>query len=333
MTSTRKTLVDASLSDLNDYLNRELNWLELNQRILRRVQDSQIPLVERLKFTALLSANFDEFFMARVATLMQAINAQFNQSRSTITLARSSLARSSLEAIRCRLRGILAEQHHHFEKTLRPQLEAHGIHLLSHRDLNPVQQHYLQHQFEQRIFPLLTPLAVDPGRPFPFIPNLSLNLAILLNDPITQKELFATLKLPDTQPRLMRLPPHLQPKSRQPHLWTGVLLEQVVAHHLDRLFPGMTIQECALFRITRDVDRELDGYTKDNVVLAIQQEVRQRRLGGLVVRMEISASASALVRKRLMHELGLTKADVYDVDGILNLKDCLSLVSQSYLAQ
>jgi polyphosphate kinase len=322
MPRTRETAAAINLSDAQYYFNRELSWLEFNRRVLHEAMDDRTPLLERLKFLGIFTSNLDEFFMVRVSALKEQVVAGVTQ--------RTPDGRSpqeQLEAICQHLRPIVDEQHRHFEFVLRSKIASHGIYLLNYMDLNQEQRTYLQAFFEKRIFPVLTPLAVDPGHPFPFISNLSLNLAVNVKHPETGEELFARVKVPSILPRFVALPRHLQqPDNGCPTVWTGVPLEQVIAHNLEALFPGMTIQEYYLFRITRDTDFELQEDEADDLLQAIEQEVRKRYMG-VVVRMEIHATMPAAMRQTLMEEMNLTETDVYEVDGLLNLKDLMSLLS------
>ncbi|MBW4581255.1 MAG: polyphosphate kinase 1 [Tildeniella nuda ZEHNDER 1965/U140] len=321
MTRARETKPEINLSEPQYYFNRELSWLEFNHRVLHEALDPRTPLLERLKFLAIFSSNLDEFFMVRVAILTQQVEVQFNK-----LTPDGRTPQQTLDELSDRLRPMVTEQHRHFERELRPLLTEKGVHILNYTDLNQEQRRYLQQYFEQRVFPILTPLAVDPAHPFPYISNLSLNLAVLVKDPITHKELFARVKVPNSLPRFVTLPSDLQPPDRST-VWAGVPLEQVIAHNLEFLFPGMNIQEYSLFRITRDADLELEEDLTHDLLLVIQQELRKRRMGGAVVRLEIEASASSAVRDRLMQEKELTDRDVYVVEGLLNLKDLMSLLA------
>jgi len=312
---------DTSLEKPEYYLNRELSWLEFNRRVLHEAFDPRTPLLERLKFTAIFSSNLDEFFMVRVAILKEQVEAGV-----TRLTPDGRSPQQQLDEISATLRPMVVEQHRFFHQTLRPQLEDHGIHLLNYIDLNQEQRLYLQDYFEKRIFPVLTPLAIDPAHPFPHISNLSLNLAVNVKDPHTGNERFARVKVPNTLPRFIEFPPELRHRvDGQKVIWTGVTLEQVVAHNLEFLFPGMTIQEYYPFRITRDADFEISEDEADDLLLAIEQELRKRRFGGSVVRMELHPTMPQSVRQMLMEEMGITDADVYELEGLLNLKDLFAL--------
>jgi polyphosphate kinase len=326
MPKAKKAASEVDLSEAQYYFNRELSWLEFNDRVLHEALDPRTPLLERLKFAAIFSSNLDEFFMVRVAILKQQVEAGVSQ-----LTPDGRTPQSQLDAIAQRLRSRVIEQHRHVEQVLLPQLVEQGVHILQYKDLQPNQQQHLRDYFERRIFPVLTPLAVDPGHPFPQMSNLSLNLAVIVKDPETGEEHFARVKVPNNFPRFMPLPPELHPPELQrngrPVVWAGVPLEQIVAHNLEFLFQGMVIQQYALFRITRDAYMELEEDEADDLLLAIQQELRKVRLGGSVIRMELQAAMPQAVRETLITEMELTEQDVYEVEGLLNLRDLMSLLS------
>ncbi|MGJ3252468.1 MAG: polyphosphate kinase 1 [Elainellaceae cyanobacterium] len=312
--STRRIDLNAP----NYYFNRELSWLEFNRRVLHEALDSRTPLLERLKFMAIFSFNLDEFFMVRVAGLKQQVEAQVRK-----LTPDGRTPQQQLDDISNLLHPVIVQQHEHFQTELRPQLANHGIYLIDYVDLNQEQRHYLQEYFKEQIFPVLTPLAVDPGHPFPYISNLSLNLAVVMRDPDAKTERFARIKVP--KPRFVTLPPELRVQSKnRPSIWTGVPLEQVIAHNLEFLFPGMDIQEYYPFRITRNADLAVEEDEADDLMLAIEKELRKRRLGGSVVRMELQSSTPAFVKETLMREMGLAEIDVYEVDGLISLGGLMS---------
>ncbi|MCA1993720.1 MAG: polyphosphate kinase 1 [Coleofasciculus sp. S288] len=322
MPKSKTTVADINLSDPQYYFNRELSWLEFNNRVLHEATDLRTPLLERLKFMAIFSSNLDEFFMVRVAALKEQVAAKVRK-----LTPDGRTPSEQLQAIRERLFPSVMEAHQHFEKVLRSQLAQEGIYLLDYMDLNLDQRAYLQNYFEGQIFPVLTPLAIDPGHPFPHISNLSLNLAVVVKDPDTGKELFARVKVPEVLPRFVPLPEQLRQRVKKQHpIWMGVPLEQVIAHNLETLFPGMNIQEYHSFRITRNSDLALEEEEAEDLLLAIEQELRKRRLGGSVVRLEAQVGTPESVRGMLMEELELKEADIYEVEGPLGLKDLMSFM-------
>jgi polyphosphate kinase len=322
MPRLKKTSSTIDLNHPQYYFNRELSWLEFNNRVLHEAFDPRTPLLERLKFMAIFGSNLDEYFMVRVAALKEQVEAHVSKLPPD-----GRTPEEQLDLISLQLRPMVTQQHRHFEQALRPQLAAKGIYLLDYMDLNQEQRLYMQRFFEEQIFPVLTPLAVDPGHPFPYISNLSLNLAVVVKDSETQEEHFARVKVPNVLPRFIPLPPDLRVHQKgRPAVWTGIPLEQAIAHNLEFLFPGMNIQEYYPFRITRNSDLDVDDDDAEDLLQAIEQELRRRRLGGSVVRMEIQASTPESVRETLMREMGLTERDVYEIEGLIGMKDLMSFM-------
>jgi len=323
MTYTKTDVSTLNLQNTENYLNRELSWLAFNYRVLHEGIDDRTPLLERLKFLAIFSSNLDEYFMVRVAALKQQVNADVTK----LTLDGKTPS-EQLEAINENLRPLVKQQTDLFENVLKQELEVEGIYLTNYVDLTQEQRAYLHTYFEEHIFPVLTPLAVDPSHPFPYISNLSLNLAVVLRDPDTDEELFARVKVPQVLPRFVSLPQELcHSLNGKSWVWTGVPLEQVIAHNLNALFTGMIIQECHPFRVTRNADLAVEEDEADDLLLAIEQEVRKRWLGKSAVRLEIHASTPEAVRDRLRTDLELAEFDVYDIEGMLGLKDLFFFLS------
>lgn len=323
MSKSKAETPKVNLTDPEYYFNRELSWLEFNNRVLHEAIDSRTPLLERLKFMAIFSTNLDEFFMVRVAGLKQQVEANVNK-----LTADGRDPSQQLQDISERLRPMIRKQDQHFEEVLRGLLAEEGIYLLNYPDLNVEQRTYLKNFYEDHVFPVLTPLAVDPGHPFPYISNLSLNLAVVVQEPTTGDERFARIKVPKVLPRFVQLPKELGVHNKQgkPALWTGIPLEQVISHHLEALFPGMTIEECYPFRITRNADIAVEEDEADDLLLAIQKELRKRRMGGSVVRMEIDQTTPDHVRGMLMREMKLEEQDVHQISGLLGLGDLISFM-------
>ncbi|MEA5447791.1 polyphosphate kinase 1 [Leptolyngbya sp. CCNP1308] len=313
----------ANLSDPQFYISRELSWVEFNRRVLHEALDERTPLLEALKFLAIFSTNLDEYFMVRVAALKRQIEAQVTQ--------RSPDGRSPqehLDAVSAALRPIVEQQHLAFSTELRQQMADQGIWLLDYDNLTTAQKVYCHDYFEDQIFPVLTPLAVDPGHPFPYISNLSLNLAVVVQDPRTQQSHFARVKVPRVLPRFVPLPaPQARARKTSTCRWIGVPLEQVIAANVSALFPGMAVQEHYSFRITRNADLAVEEDEADDLMLAIEQELRKRRRGGSAVRIEIQRTTPGPVRAMLMEELGLAQTDVYDIDGLLGLGDLMTFMA------
>jgi polyphosphate kinase len=289
------------------YLNRELSWLDFNDRVLQLAEDERVPLLERVKFCAIYTTNLDEYYMVRVAGLRDQIDAgvetQTQDGRTpseTIGLIRERVLGQSLRLADC------------FEGILRPALVNQDIRIVSVEELDDERRGDLARHFQKTIFPALTPLAVAPGRPFPYISNLSLSLAVNVRDPITGQTVFARVKVPtEILPRFVTL------KLPAPEPALLVPLEDVIAHHLDALFPGMEIADCDVFRVTRDADLEVSDDAAD-LLQAVEDELRRRRFGE-VVRVEVGARCSEQLRASLTGLLGVQDEEVYPVSGLLDM--------------
>jgi polyphosphate kinase len=314
-----KSIIPKSLYSSQYYFNRELSWLRFNERVLHEAFDPRNPLLERLKFMAIFSTNLDEYFMVRISGLKQQVAAHV-----TKRTPDGMMPQEQLDAIHNELKPTVIRQHQYFSQTLKSLLTEAGIRLLDYDDLSDQQVESLQTYFLEQLFPVLTPLAVDPGHPFPYISSLSLNLAVVVKDRESGEEHFARVKVPDQLPRFVALP---IPKSDTETLrWWGVPLEQVITHNLYKLFPGMEIQTCHPFRITRNADFELEEDEADDLLLAIEQEIRKRRFGS-VMRMEIQVGTPPELQRTLMEEMDLIDQDVYAVEGLLSLCDLFALSS------
>jgi polyphosphate kinase len=321
--TAKSAKIEIDLKAPEYYLNRELSWLEFNRRVLQEALDERTPLLERLKFMAIFSANLDEFFMVRVAGLKQQVEAGVtNLSYDGLTPDRQLVSISEY------LRSLVKQQHHHFERVLKAKLIENGIYILDYLDLSQEQRTYLDRFFEEHIFPVLTPLAVDPSHPFPYISNLSLNLAVVVKEPDTNEELFARVKVPQVLPRFVTLPEELRQRRRgKIGVWSGVPLEQIITHNLGFLFPGMNILESYPFRVTRNADLEVEEDEADDLLLAIEKELQKRRIGGSTVRLEIQATTPENLRSTIMRELMLDENDVYDLEGLMGLSDLMFFMS------
>ena len=323
MTSTKSIESQLNLEDPKYYFNRELSWLEFNRRVLSEALDKRTPLLERLKFMSIFSSNLDEFFMVRVAALKKQVAAGV-----TKLSFDGRTPKQQLVEIAEMLPAMVREQHQHFEKVLKKELTKSGIFILNYVDLNQEQRSFINQFFEDYIFPVLTPLAVDPSHPFPYISNLSLNLAVVLKEPHIDNELFARVKIPQVLDRFVELPEELRQTHRnQPGVWTGVPIEQIVTHNLEYLFPGMSILESYAFRVTRNADLSVEEDEADDLLLAIEKELQKRRIGGSSVRLEIESSVPPEIRSTIIRELGLEENDVYDIDGLVSLGDLMSFMA------
>jgi polyphosphate kinase len=291
------------------YFNRELSWLEFNARVLELAEDESIPLLERLKFCAIYSSNLDEYFMVRVAGLHDQIDAGVEK-----PLQDGRTPVQTLDAIRATVRELGERQIRCFERDLRPGLAEHGIRILACRDVDEPERTRLAERFRRQIFPVLTPLAVGQGRPFPYISNLSLSLGVFVRDPLSHVETFARVKVPKEI-----LPRFVEVGDRG----TFVLLEDLIASNLDQLFPGMEILEHDMFRVTRDADFTVSDEA-DDLLQAVEAELRRRRFGE-VVRLELGAGMSRRMREQLVTSLGVEESDVLEVEGLLDLADAMEL--------
>ncbi len=285
------------------YLNRELSWLDFNERVLALADDERVPLLERAKFLAIFSQNLDEFFQVRVAGLKDQVAAGLGS-----TSPDGRTPGQQLLEVRERVEVLVDRQQHLFLDAVAPGLAANGIRLSSWDELDDDDEKFMVETFEHRIFPVLTPLAVDPGHPFPYISNLSLNLAIHLTDPTTGERRFARVKVPDLLPRFVVMPDGER----------FVALEQVIAAHLGQLFPGMEVESTDTFRVSRNADLTLEEEEADDLLAAVEIELRRRQFGR-AVRLEISAGMSDEVRDLLQRELDLEEEDTYEVVGPLDL--------------
>ena len=304
------------------YINRELSWIAFNERVLAQALDPRTPLLDQAKFSAIFSNNLDEFFMVRVASLKSQVEAGVSKP--------SEDGKSPLEqllAIRERLIPLLREQQVHYRQHLRPKLLEHKVELLDYKQLNDDQRQWVDDTFQTSVFPVLTPLAVDPAHPFPFVSNLSLNVAAVVVDPETGQRQFARVKVPQKNlPRFIAIPSHLSGQEHKP-VHTAIALEQVIAFNLKELFPGMTIEGHYFFRVTRDADLELRDLEADDLMLALEQGLRKRRMGGEVVRLEVPNEMPQDVVEMLMTGLSVEEEDLYVIDGPLGLDDLLSLTA------
>ncbi|MDQ3588341.1 MAG: polyphosphate kinase 1, partial [Actinomycetota bacterium] len=286
------------------YENRELSWLDFNDRVLQLSEDERVPLLERLKFLAIWASNLDEFFMVRVAGLHDQVDAGIDARKADGLSPTETIAR-----IGDVVEGQTARQAAQFEHEIRPALVTAGIRIVDCVDCEGKDAEAIETIFAEQVFPVLTPLAVGPGRPFPYISNLSLSLAVWLRDPVSGLETFARVKVPkEVLPRFLPIGGN-----------TFVPLESVIAQNLEDLFPGMEILRHSVFRVTRDADFTVSDEA-DDLVRAVEHELRQRRFGE-VVRLEAGAGMDPDLRQLLVDSLRLEENEVVDVDGLLDLTD------------
>ena len=301
------------------YTDRELTWMDFNRRVLEQAEDRDLPLLERAWFLAIFSSNLDEFYMVRVAGLMRRIKAGITPVRASGLDANQVLAQ-----VTSRAKELTARQAALFQEDIRPALAGHNVDILGWDELNSDQQERLTRYFRHQIYPVLTPLAVDPSHPFPYISGLSLNLAVILRNPRSGKEHFARIKVPDSLPRLVQVPGRELDAADKAAGCAVIPLEIVVGQHLDHLFPGMDILEHHLFRVTRNEDLEVEEDDAENLLKAMEKELERRRFGDCV-RLEVENTISPFARRYLVRALDLSPDDVFELPAPLDLT-CLNQI-------
>jgi polyphosphate kinase len=284
------------------FLDREESWLRFNERVLELAKDPSLPLLERVRFLAIFASNLDEFFMVRVAGLMRRMATGLAVQAASGRQPREILARTAQLA-----HELMLEHAACYRDELCPELAKQGIDLLRWDDLSEAEQENLSRLFRDRMYPVLTPLAVDSAHPFPYISGLSLNLAVIVADPSTGERLFARVKVPPALRRFIEASPgRFAP------------VEDVIAAHLSQLFNGMEVLACHAFRVTRNEDLEVDEDITEDLLQALERELLRRRFGP-VVRLEVEESISPAVLELLTSELGIEEREVYRVPGPLDL--------------
>lgn len=296
--------------DQTRFLNRELSWLDFNERVLC-LSEGDAPLLERAKFLAIFSSNLDEFYMVRVAGLKRQVAAGIS-ARSVDGLT----AIEQLDALTAKVEPLVQRHARTFSEDVVPELARAGVRLYRWKELDDEQRETLDHFFRERIFPVLTPLAVDPGHPFPYISNLSLNLAVLVRNPSDRKIHFARVKVPPVLPRFIELTPQE----------AFVPVEDIIAANLGELFPGMEILEHRPFRVTRNADVEVEDDEAEDLMLALEVELRKRRFSP-AVRVEVETNTPAHILDLLMRELEVEDDDVHIIPGLLDLRGLMDLYS------
>ncbi|OYO22851.1 RNA degradosome polyphosphate kinase [Enemella dayhoffiae] len=292
------------------FADRELSWLAFNERVLAMARDEgRIPLLERAKYLAIFASNLDEFFMVRVAGLKRRMAAGV-----AVPSVSGFLPSDLHTAILRRTRELVAEQTRIFATDVRPRLATEGIQILTWSELSATEKDRMRTLFAERIFPVLTPLAVDPSHPFPYISGLSINLAVLLKNPQTGVRQFARVKVPNVLPRFVTLG-----EGR------FVPLEDVIARHLDQLFSGMQVLQHHVFRVTRNEDLEVEEDDAENLLFALEQELLRRKVGRPPVRLEVTADIDDRLLEILVSELDISEREVFKVEGPLDLTGLFSL--------
>lgn len=299
---------DVPLPD-DRYLDRELSWLAFNERVLELAEDPDLPLLERAKFLAIFASNLDEFFMVRVAGLKRRIATGI-----AVKSTSGYMPRDLLEAIYARTEQLMERHASLLRDDIQPRLEQTGIRILRWDQATADERTALGQFFRDKVFPVLTPLAVDPAHPFPYISGLSLNLAVVVKNPTTDNELFARVKVPPILDRLVSVG-----SSR------FVPLEDIIAAHLDELFPGMEVLQHHIFRVTRNEDLEVEEDDAENLLLALERELMRRRFGP-PVRLEVEQTIDPYVMDLLERELGVGSNEVMHIPGLLDLTALWALV-------
>ena len=305
------------------FLDREISWLRFNERVLELAEDTTVPLLERARFLAIFASNLDEFFMVRVAGLKRRIAAGL-----AVRSASGLEPHEVLEHLSTLAHDLMERHADVFHTDVRPRLADEGITLARWDELAPPEQEQLQEMFREQVFPVLTPLAVDPAHPFPYISGLSLNLAVVVRNTKTGKEHFARVKVPPLLPRFIVVAEAgtpLDAVSTDPYKTRFVPLEEIIAVHLDQLFPGMEVLQSHTFRVTRNEDLEVEEDDAENLLQALEKELMRRRFGP-PVRLEVAQDIDDHVLDLLVRELSVTASEVYQLPAPLDLRG-LNLVA------
>ena len=303
------------------YINRELSWIDFNKRVLELATEEETPLLEKIKFSSIFSNNLDEFFMVRVASLKSQVEGGISK--------RSQDGKSPEEQlieIRNYLDPILKTQQYKTRQYIEEDFKKNNIFILEYKELNERQRVWIDNYFTTAIFPILTPLAVDPSHPFPFISNLSLNLAAIIVDSESDKEQFTRIKIPgESISRFISIPIELH--DNESTKYTGIAIEQIIANNLSMLFPGMSVKEYSFFRVTRDADLELRDLEADDLMSALEEGLRKRRKGGEVVRLEVSTNTPKVILDLLQEGMNIDKENLYQIEGLLALDELIELTN------
>jgi polyphosphate kinase len=297
--------ISSDVPDSAKYLNREVSWLDFNHRVLELAQDKSLPLLERVRFLAIFSSNLDEFFMKRVGGLQRQQLARVSGVTSD-----GLTSHEQLQAIHAHLRPMLEEHVACWLEDLKPAIEKQGIFIRDYDAMEPLDRSAADDYFSKHVFPILTPLAVDPAHPFPFISNLSNSIGVILEHPERKEKLFVRIKVPENLPRWVPLTTK----------FNFVPLEQVIGGNLSLLFPGMNVVEYSPFRITRNADIEMDAEDADDLLQAVEQELRARRMAR-AVRVELAQSMSPAMRAFIISGVEVDDQDIYPTRGPVDLTD------------
>nr|WP_269328501.1 RNA degradosome polyphosphate kinase [Kineosporia babensis] len=311
---------EADQPQVRRFLDRELSWLAFNERVLELAQDPDLPLLERARFLAIFASNLDEFFMVRVAGLKRRIATGL-----AVRAASGLEPRDLLGRIRTRAHELQAMHAKVFAAEIAPALAEANITIVRWEQLAEPEQARLHTFFREQVFPVLTPLAVDPAHPFPYISGLSLNLAVVLRNPVSEKEMFARVKVPQLLPRLVNVDADSEPNGEEFPRARFVPLEDIIASHLDQLFPGMEVLEHHTFRVTRQEDLEVEEDDVENLLKALEKELLRRKFGP-PVRLEVAEDIGPHMRDLLVREMGVSESEVFPLPEPLDLRG-LNLVA------
>ncbi len=289
-------------------IDREISWLSFNERVLELAEDESIPLLERVRFLTIFASNLDEFYMVRVASVLGKVETNPNLVNSA-----GYTPAELIDAISVKVRELTKRHANLFQEKIAPELKTHEIEIIHWDHLNNDERNYVSRIFSERIFPVLTPLAVDPSHPFPYISGLSLNLAVIVKNPKSSEEYFARVKVPPILSRLIAV-------SSAPNCKRFLPLEDLIAIHLQELFPGMLIQDHYTFRVTRNQDIELEEEDSEDLLNSLEQELARRRFGP-PVRLEIEEGIDEHLLKTLCEELDINPANVFSLPAPLDLTD------------
>ncbi len=312
-----------STTNLNNetYINRELSWIDFNKRVLELAIEEDTPLLEKIKFSSIFSNNLDEFFMVRVASLKSQVDGGILKKSQD-----GKSAEEQLIAIREYLDPILETQQSKTIQYIKEEFKKNNLFILEYKELNEKQRLWIDNYFTNAIFPILTPLAVDPAHPFPFISNLSLNLAAIVFDKESEKEQFTRIKIPgESISRFISIPIELD--NNDIAQYTCIPIEQIIANNLSMLFPGMEVKEFSFFRVTRDADLELRDIEADDLMSALEEGLRKRRKGGEVVRLEVSSNTPKNILDLLQEGMHVEKENLYHIEGLLALDELIELTA------
>ena len=303
------------------YINRELSWIDFNKRVLELAIEEETPLLEKIKFSSIFSNNLDEFFMVRVASLKSQVEGGISKRSQD-----GKTPEEQLIEIRNYLDPILKMQQYKTKQYIEEDFKKENIFILEYKELNERQKIWIDNYFTTAIFPILTPLAVDPSHPFPFISNLSLNLAAIIVDSESDKEQFTRIKIPgESISRFISIPVELH--DNESTKYTGIAIEQIIANNLSMLFPGMSVKEYSFFRVTRDADLELRDLEADDLMSALEEGLRKRRKGGEVVRLEVSTNTPKVILDLLQEGMNIDKENLYQIEGLLALDELIELTT------